>query len=160
MVADDVGAQHVARLHPRHAFMHRDPGAGDRGGSRAAVGLDDVAIDGDLPLAERREIDDGTQGAADQALDLDGAPRLLAGGGLAPRALVRGARQHAVFGGDPAASAALEPGRQLVFKRRRHEHMGLAEFHETGAFGIFHDAALERDGTQIFGFPAAWPHVD
>ena len=41
--------------------------------------------------------------AADQPLDFDGAAALLAGGGLAAGALGGGARQHAVFGGDPAA---------------------------------------------------------
>ena len=94
---------HLARLHPGDAVVQRDPGAGDRGGAGAAVGLDHVAIDGDLPLAERRQVDDGAQAAADQALDLDRAAALLAGRGLAPRALRGGARQHAVFGGDPAA---------------------------------------------------------
>ncbi len=52
------------------------------------------------------EIDHGAQGAADQTLDFHGAAGLLAGGGLAPGALVGGARQHAVFGRDPAAAAA------------------------------------------------------
>ena len=77
---------------------------------------------------------------------------------LAPRALERGARQHAVFGGDPAARLALEPGRQPVFERRGHQHMGVAELHEAGAFGVFHHAALERDGAQFVGLSAARPH--
>ena len=74
------------------------------------------------------EVDDRAQRAADQALDLDGAAVLLAGGGFAAGALERGARQHAVFGGDPAAALALEPGRQALFQRRRHQHVGIAEF--------------------------------
>ena len=48
----------------------RDPGAGDRGRAGAAVGLDDVAVEGDLALAQRLHVDDGAQAAADQALDL------------------------------------------------------------------------------------------
>ena len=36
------------------AVVQRNPGAGDRRRARAAVGLDDVAIQRDLPLAERR----------------------------------------------------------------------------------------------------------
>ena len=35
--------------------------AGDRGGARAAVGLEDVAVDHDLLLAEANEVDDGAQ---------------------------------------------------------------------------------------------------
>ncbi len=46
-------SQHLARLHPGDAVVQRDPGAGDRGGAGAAVGLDHVAVDRDLPLAER-----------------------------------------------------------------------------------------------------------
>ena len=82
--------------------MQRDPGAGDGGGARAAIGLEHVAIDDDLLLAERGEVGDGAERAADQALDLLRAARLLAGRGLAPRALGGGARQHAVFGRHPA----------------------------------------------------------
>ncbi|MNC93180.1 hypothetical protein D3C83_97510 [compost metagenome] len=58
--------------------MERHPAAGDRRGARAAVGLDDVAVDGDLLLAERRQIDDGAQRAADQPLDFQGAAALPA----------------------------------------------------------------------------------
>ena len=87
-----------------------------------------------------------------------GAAALLAGGRLAPRALGGCARQHAVFGGDPAATLPLEPGRQPVLQRRRHQHMGVAELHEAGAFGIFDHAALEGDGAHFIGCPAAWPH--
>ena len=104
------------------------------------------------------EVDHRAQRAPDQALDLQRAPALLAGGGLAPRALVGGARQHAVFGGDPAAPLALEPGRQALFQRGGDQHMGVAELHEAGAFGVFHHAALERDGAQLVGLSAARPH--
>ena len=117
-----------------------------------------VAVDGDLALAERFQIDRGAQRAADQALDFDGAAALLAGGGLAAGALQRGARQHAVFGGDPAAALALEPWRQPLFQGRRHQHMGVAEFHHAGAFGVFDHAAFQRHGAQFIGRTAAWPH--
>ena len=69
---------HLPRLHPAQAVMQRDPAAGDRGGARAAVGLDHVAIDGDLLLAERLQVDHGAQRAADQPLDLQRAAALLA----------------------------------------------------------------------------------
>ena len=75
VIAQRIGAQHFARLHPGDAIVQRDPAAGDRGGAGAAVGLDHVAVDGDLPLAERRKIDDRAQAAADQALDLDACGR-------------------------------------------------------------------------------------
>ena len=158
MVAQRVGLDHLAGPHPGEAIVQRHPGAGDRGGAGAAVGLDHVAVDGDLPLAERRQIDHRAKAAPDQALDFDGAAALLAGGGLAARAFMGGARQHAVFGGDPAARLALEPGRQPVFERRGHQHVGVAELHEAGALGVFHHAALERYGAQLVGLSAARPH--
>ena len=54
--------------------MHGDVAARDRGAARAAVGLQDVAVDPHGALAQRLEVDDAAQGAADQALDLDRAP--------------------------------------------------------------------------------------
>src|SRR5207249_7728329 len=65
----------------------RDVGAADRGAASATVRLQHVAVEVDRALAERLEVDDGAHRATDQALDLDGAPTLLATRGLALRAL-------------------------------------------------------------------------
>ena len=53
VVAQDTALDHVARLHPGERVVERHPGAGNRGGARAAVGLQHVAVDDDLLLAER-----------------------------------------------------------------------------------------------------------
>src|SRR5690606_39757994 len=50
-----------------------DVGAGDGGGAGAAVGLEDVAVEDDRVLAEGLVVDDGAQGASDEAADLVGA---------------------------------------------------------------------------------------
>jgi hypothetical protein len=123
-----------------------------------AVGLNDVAVDGNLPLAQCLKIDHRTQAAADQPLNFNGAAALLAGGCLAAGALGSRARQHAVFSGDPAAPLSLEPGRQPLFQAGGDQHMGVAEFYKAGAFGVFHHAALEGYGTQLIDLSAAWPH--
>src|SRR5216684_8218749 len=60
-----------------------DIAAGDRRRARPAIGLEDVAIDADLPLAERLQIGDGAQRPADQALNFLGAAALLAARRLA-----------------------------------------------------------------------------
>ena len=83
IVAQHVGLAPCSALHPGDAVGQRHPGAGDGGGAGAAVGLDHVAIDRDLALAERLQVDRGAQAAADQALDFHRAAALLAGGGLA-----------------------------------------------------------------------------
>src|ERR1700736_1488666 len=52
MVGKDRFRQHLARPHPLDAVAKRHPAASDRRRGRAAVGLDDVAVDEDLELAE------------------------------------------------------------------------------------------------------------
>jgi len=39
--------------------VQRDPRAGNGGGAGTAIGLDDVAVDGDLLFAERFKINNG-----------------------------------------------------------------------------------------------------
>src|SRR3984957_1257040 len=87
MIAQHFHLHHVAGFHPGQAIVERDPGAGDRRGAGAAVGLDDVAVDGDLALAERLEVAHRAQAAPDQPLDFDGEADLLAGPTRTPRAL-------------------------------------------------------------------------
>ena len=74
------------------ACAERDARAGDRRRAGAAVGLDDVAVDGEGALAEQVELRDAAERAADEALDLLRAAALLAARGLALGARVRGAR--------------------------------------------------------------------
>jgi hypothetical protein len=54
-----------------------DEAAGDRGGTRAAIGLEHVAIDLDAARPERREVGHRAQRPADEALDFLCATRLL-----------------------------------------------------------------------------------
>jgi hypothetical protein len=74
-----------------------------------------VAIERDLAFAERGEIGDRAQAAADQALNFLGAAGLLAFRRFARRARVGGARQHAVFGGHPAGALAAQKTRHRIF---------------------------------------------
>ncbi|MNZ75518.1 hypothetical protein D3C78_939960 [compost metagenome] len=134
--------------------MERNPCAGDGSGAGAAIGLDDVAVDADLAFAECLQINNGAQRAADEALDFLRAAALLAGGGFALHALMGGARQHAVFGGDPALAAVAQPWRRLFFQAGGDEHMRVAEFYQTGTFGMFREIALEGNLAHLVGFSA------
>jgi hypothetical protein len=78
VVAQRIGLDHLALTHPGQAVVKRNPCAGDRGGAGAAVGLDHIAVDGNLALTDRFQIDDRAQAPPDQTLDLDGAAALFA----------------------------------------------------------------------------------
>src|SRR5207244_5268656 len=69
----------------------RDVAAGDRGGARAAIGLDDVAVDDHAARAQRLEIDRSAQRASPETLDLEGPSTGAALEALAAAALGRGA---------------------------------------------------------------------
>ena len=89
--------------------------------------------------------------AADQALDLLGAARLLAARGLAVGAGMGRARQHAVFGGDPAAAGIAHPGRHPLVDRGGAQHVGVAELDQARALGMAGKARLEGDGRSWSG---------
>jgi len=128
MILDDRAA-----AHPLQAIMQGDPGPRDRGGSCAAIGLQNIAVKRDLAFAQGLKIGDRAQTAADQALDFVGSPGLLAGSDFAPRPRMCRARSmaySAVIQPRPDA----QPGWRLVFERSRAQHMGLPEFDEAGAF--------------------------
>ena len=168
-IAATWSLQHASRVTMSRAAIHceavvqRHPGAGDRGRARAAIGLDHVAIDGDLPLAERGEVDHGAQRAADQALDL-------------LRAAATACRPHAsrrvrswVARGSMPYSAVTQPlppprsqGGTRLLEARGAQHMGVAELHQAGALGMARDAALEArparisSGARLEGAWSSW----
>ena len=96
-----------------------DAGSGDGGGAGASVGLEDVAVEDDGALAEGVHVDDGAQGAADEALDFVGAAADLAAFGFARGAGEGGAGEHAVLGGDPAAAGVAHPAGDARLRRWR-----------------------------------------
>jgi hypothetical protein len=140
------------------AFDHAVEGDGERGassgdgrGACAAVGLEDIAIENDHALAEGLEVDDGAQGAADEALDFVGAASDLSALGFARGAGEGGAGEHAVFGCDPATTAVSQPCRDALFHCGVAEDAGVAEFDENGAFGCADVMRDEADGAERVG---------
>src|SRR5438874_2409060 len=77
-----------------------------------------------------------------QPLDFLGTAGLLARRRLAPPPGVGGAREHAVFGGDPALALAAQPGRQARLDGSRAQDPGIAEADEAGALGVTGKARL------------------
>ena len=125
--------QRVAGIGERHVS------AGNRRGARAAVGLQHIAVERDGAFAERGQVGHGAQDAADQSLDLLRAAALLALGRLARRARMRRARQHAVFGGDPALVLAAQESGHAFLDARRAQHARVAELDQHRAFGVLRE---------------------
>src|SRR5215210_7828097 len=135
----------------------RDVCARDRRAARAAVGLEHVAVHPERSLAERLQVGDGAQGAADQALDLDGAPLLLACARLALRALAGRGRQERVLGGEPAAARASQPARNLLVERCRAQHASLPLRVEHRAERLLEVVDDELERTQLIWPPPVLP---
>jgi hypothetical protein len=110
-------------------------------------------------LAERRAIDDGPQAPADQALDLERAPALLAFARLALGPRVSRARQHAVLGRDPTLLLTFQERRHFRFDRRRAQHAGIAELRENRAFRMAREIRREAHVAHLFGTASTRPHA-
>lgn len=131
-------------------------GAGDGGGAGAAVGLEDITVDPEGVLTEFFEIEDGAEGAADEALDFNGAAVEFAAGDIALFAFVRAVGEEGVFGGEPAAGDA------LLFHPRRNFGLdgggaddprgAVGDEHRTG--GVRGDVGLEGNGAELVGLAA------
>lgn len=93
----------------------RDVSARDRGRARAAVCLQHIAVNCDGALAQEFHVNDGAKGASDETLDFVCAPGGAAASCFALRALMCSARQHRVFGGDPALPAPAQKRRHAFF---------------------------------------------
>ena len=133
----------------------RDVAAGDRRRARAAVGLQHVAIDRDRALAERLQIDHRAQRAADEPLNLQRAPALLAGRRFTPAARVRRARQHAVLGRDPAAAGVAQERGHVSSTLAVHSTRVSPNSIEHRAFGMPGETAGDAHRPQLIGSAAA-----
>ena len=128
-------------------------GAGDGRGAGAAVGLEDIAIDPEGVLAELAQVEDGAEGTADEALDLDGAAVEFSAGDVALFALVGAVGEEGVFGGEPAAGNALlfHPGGDFGLDGGGADDAGVSVGDEHRAGGVGGDAGFEGDGAELIG---------
>ena len=134
----------------------RDHGASDRRGAGTAVGLDHVAIDVQGDVTQLAHVQRGTQRAADQALDFQGAATLLATAGFALVTLTGGARQHAVFGSQPTLALAFEEARHAVFNADRADDLGVTELDQYRPFGVLGVVAGDADRAELIGGATTW----
>ena len=137
----------------------RDERAGDRGGSSAAVCLNDVAVERDRPLPEFLQLGHGAQRPADEALNLLRAPADFSGRGLALRPRGRRPRQHAVFGCDPPLAGVSPERRDAVLDAGRADHFRLAGFDQHRAFGVNQVVGRDAGRAELFRKAAVCSHV-
>ena len=155
MILDRVGLDQPRRGHEFQRLVQRDEAAGDRGGARAAVGLQHVAIDHDLPLAKAaRSVTARNERPIRRWISCV-RPDCLPDRGLAPHALAGGARQHAVFRRHPAAPRAAQERRRRVLDAGGAQHMGVAELDQARTLGVLEHAGFEAD-TRAFGRNGRW----
>jgi hypothetical protein len=76
-------------------------------------------------------------------------------GGFASGAGMRGARQHAVFGGHPAEALTFHPARRLFIDGCRAQHAGIAELHQHRTFGMHGETTRKTHGPHFVGRAAA-----
>ncbi len=140
-----------------HRIDQRNISAGNGRSAGAAIGLQHIAIQGNGPLAQGFQVDDGPQAAANQALDLQCATPLAAAAGLALVARAGGSRQHAIFGGDPALALVAQPGRQAFFNAGRAQNTGLTAADQHRAFSMLGVVTLDDHGSQLVGCATGRP---
>ena len=70
-------------------------------------------------------------------------------------ARMRGARQHAVFGGDPALVLAAQESGNAFFDAGGAQHARVAELDQHRAFGVLRELTRESHGAQLIGCAAA-----
>ena len=149
-LARERDALDLAGLDPHSkGVVQRHPGTGNARRTRAAIRLDHIAVDGNGVLAERLHVDDGTQAAADEALDLHGAALTL--GVLALATLTGRCRQHGILCGYPTGLGALAPARHALLDGGGTKHARVAELSQARAVGMFHNTTGELDGAQLIG---------
>jgi hypothetical protein len=121
----------------------------DRSAARAAVGLQDVAVDPQRALAECLEIRHGAQRPPDQALDLDGPPAEPPARRLALRAIAGRRGQQRVLGGQPTAALAVEPARHALLHGRGAQHLRLPLREEHRSVWLLEEVGLELERAQL-----------
>ena len=148
----------LARSHQvLHRKRERNVAAGDGGGAGSSIGLQNIAVNGDGPLAQRGPVDDGSQAAADEPLDLHRSAGLFAANGFPEVAGMGRARQHAVLGCYPPLVASLEKRWNAFLHARRDQHPRAAELCQHGALRMDHEARNQSRRAHFVGLAPAGP---
>ena len=129
----------VQRVHYCHA------GARDGRRASATIGLYHVTIHGDRALTQQLEIQRRTQRAANQSLDFNRSPALLATRRLAIGACVCRTWTPSLFSRNPSLAGIAQEWGNTFINRCRTQDMRVPEFRQTGAFCMQGKSRFECD---------------
>src|SRR5215211_280690 len=155
----DGTGERLREPEPVEPQLGRDINAGDRGRPCAAVGLQDVAVEPERALAERVEVGDGANGAADQSLDLDRPALLAPRTRLALRPLAGRRRQERVLRGQPPSSLAVQPPWDAVLDARRAEDARLPARDQHRPVRLLEETRNDFERTQLVRQAAVGSHA-
>ncbi len=109
-----------------------------------------------MHVAQLGHVQGCTQGATDQALDFQGAAALLATAGFTLVTFAGGARQHAVFGGQPTLALAFKETRHAIFNADGADNLGIAKLDQYRSLGVFGVVAGDADRAELIGNATTW----
>ena len=144
-----VSGDHPASFQLGDGVGEGDVRAGDGRGAGAAVGLQDVAVDGNGVFPEFPQVNGRPKGPANQSRDFVGPAFDFAFHGFARHAFVGGGGQHGVFGGEPALPGAVFEARNAFFHAGGAHDAGVAEFHKHAACGVVGESSGDADGSHL-----------
>jgi len=143
MILDGVARDQLGRGHEVHALVERHKAAGDGGGAGATSAW---RTSQSMMIWRSPRSSSAVTARKERPISRWISwvrPLCLPAAALAPGAFGGRARQHAVFGGHPAAPGAAQEGRRLVLQARRAQHMGVAEFDQAGALSMFQHTGFQ-----------------
>src|SRR5678816_1740949 len=144
-------------LHREHQRHER---SGDRRCACAAIGLNDVAVEGNRAFADLFKLGDGAERATDQTLNLLRTSADLAGRRLTLGPRGRRARKHAVFGGDPTLARVPTKGWHAIFHTGCADDFRFPGLDEDRAFGVNQIVRSNASRAELFRKSAVRSHIN
>jgi hypothetical protein len=137
--------------YPIECEDERNERSSDRRGARAAIRLNDVAVDPHRPLAQIAEAHNGAHRPADETLNLHRPSANLALRCLTRRPGGGGAREHPILRRHPSLPGAAKKRRHAFFDACSADDAGSADFDQYGSFRMKQVIRSDRRWSELVG---------
>ena len=168
MPPDDADADRGDAVFERKAVLEReiasdavqgiergDEGSGDACRPGATIGFKHVAVDVELPLAERLQVGHRAKAPTDQSLDFC-RPTVDLAASVSPFTRRSAVGQHVVFGRHPAFTLALHPRRYTFVDTRRAKDGRASALIQDGTRAVSRELAFHFDRADFITFSGIW----